>query len=155
MRIQKIISGGQTGADLGALQAAYALGLNTGGNAPKNYRTEDGPRPSLGRLYGLKEGHSTDYKWRTFANVGCAEATLIVATKPDSAGTRQTIGYCKLLGRPYLVVRPDELPDAWLWVRAFEVLNVAGNRESVSPGITEATKMNLIKACTTARAYVV
>ena len=50
MFLTKIISGGQTGADYGALLAAHALGLETGGWAPKGWRTEDGPKPVTRQL---------------------------------------------------------------------------------------------------------
>ena len=40
--IKKIISGGQSGADLAGLKAAIKLGIETGGFIPKNYRTENG-----------------------------------------------------------------------------------------------------------------
>ena len=41
----KIVSGGQTGVDRGALQAAMDLGLDWGGWAPKGWRSEDGTIP--------------------------------------------------------------------------------------------------------------
>src|SRR4051812_38794183 len=56
-----VISGGQTGADIGALRAAKALGIATGGYAPLGWRTETGERPSLGIDYGLVESDSADY----------------------------------------------------------------------------------------------
>lgn len=45
MPLRWIISGGQTGADQGGLDAGKALGLKTGGLMPKGWRTEAGPRP--------------------------------------------------------------------------------------------------------------
>ncbi|MBO7684653.1 MAG: hypothetical protein J6T51_08020 [Kiritimatiellae bacterium] len=41
----KIVSGGQTGVDRGALQAAMDLGLPWGGWAPKGWRAENGTIP--------------------------------------------------------------------------------------------------------------
>ena len=49
---KKIISGGQTGADLGALVGARRVGIETGGTAPKGFRTDRGLQPVL-RQYGL------------------------------------------------------------------------------------------------------
>ena len=41
----KIISGGQTGADQAALDAAIELTIPYGGWLPKGRKTEDGPLP--------------------------------------------------------------------------------------------------------------
>ena len=41
----KIVSGGQTGVDRGALEAAMALGLDFGGWAPHGWIAEDGTIP--------------------------------------------------------------------------------------------------------------
>ena len=41
----KIVSGGQTGVDRGALEAAVALGLDFGGWAPHGWIAEDGTIP--------------------------------------------------------------------------------------------------------------
>ena len=45
MLISKIVSGGQTGVDCGALEAAVALGLEIGGWAPHGWIAEDGTVP--------------------------------------------------------------------------------------------------------------
>ena len=52
----RIVSGGQTGVDRGALQAAMALGLDWGGWAPKGWRAENGPIPAS------SDSASTRYK---------------------------------------------------------------------------------------------
>ena len=44
MKIFKIISGGQTGADKGGLIAAKKANIKTGGIAPKGFMTEAGKR---------------------------------------------------------------------------------------------------------------
>ena len=43
VRPEKIVSGGQTGVDRGALDAAIALGIPHGGWCPKGRKAEDGP----------------------------------------------------------------------------------------------------------------
>lgn len=59
--LKKVISGGQTGADLGGLRAAKAVGIATGGFAPKGWLIEgEGgsgwvAAPWLGTDYGLTE----------------------------------------------------------------------------------------------------
>ena len=52
MPIKKIVSGGQTGADIAGLDAAIAHNIPNGGWIPKGRLTEDGP---LSEKYQLKE----------------------------------------------------------------------------------------------------
>ena len=47
MKLRKVISGGQTGADRTGLECAKALGLETGGTAPDSWRTDEGHDPTL------------------------------------------------------------------------------------------------------------
>jgi len=47
MAIAKIVSGGQTGVDRAALDAAIALGIPVGGWCPKGRRAEDGTIPDI------------------------------------------------------------------------------------------------------------
>ena len=53
--LDRIISGGQTGADQAGWRAARACGIPTGGAMPKGFLTEDGPRPEFAGLYGARE----------------------------------------------------------------------------------------------------
>ncbi len=94
----KIISGGQTGADLAALEAAKLLKIKTGGWMPHGFRTEEGPRREYAELYDLKEMRSfisvsLAYVKRSQNNVICSDATVAFKIK-DSLGTDKTIGYC-------------------------------------------------------------
>jgi len=72
--ITKIISGGQTGADRGGLDAAIHCGLPHGGWCPKGRKAEDGLIPSK---YQHKEMESSGYLPRTQANVFDSDATVI------------------------------------------------------------------------------
>ena len=64
--IEKIISGGKTGADQAALDAAIKLGIFHGGWIPKGRITEDGTLPDK---YKLQEMSSDSYPKRTLQNV--------------------------------------------------------------------------------------
>jgi hypothetical protein len=79
--LERVISGGQTGADQAAWPAAKAAGIPTGGAMPKGFLTEDGPRPELAELYGAHELEAPDYPARTVANV--EGATGAIQTRGD------------------------------------------------------------------------
>jgi hypothetical protein len=135
----KIISGGQKGADLGALLAAKGKNIETGGFIPKGFLTEDGPMPQLKSL-GLVEMPTTAYPPRTKKNIEESDITIIFSFV-KSAGSDLTIKTCKSLNRPYLVITsPDqhnsiELIMDFIYKNDANIINIAGNRESKSNGI--------------------
>lgn len=137
----KVISGGQTGVDRAALDAAISAGLDYGGSVPKGRMAEDGPIDQIYRL--LTEMPHGTYKDRTERNVEDADATLVFTKGKPTNGTAYTITYARKLQKTFLVV---DLIDENLaasvqkveeWLRSIRprVLNVAGPRESKSPGI--------------------
>lgn len=132
MRLKKVISGGQTGADVTGLVCAKALGLETGGTCPKNCWTEDGPNRELVTDYGLVESDSTAYPPRTWANVRNSDVTVWFGRK-SSAGYRCTARACLELFKP-LVCNPTA--DRMVTLAAkYETINVAGNRASTNPHV--------------------
>lgn len=131
-KLQKIISGGQTGADIAGLKFAKLTGLSTGGSAPQNYLTESGSKPELKTLYGLIEIQG-GYDDRTFQNAKDADGTVIFAEKM-SDGSVLTIQFCVNLNKPFVVNPSQEEFVKWLEENDIKILNVAGNRESISPG---------------------
>lgn len=144
MPITRIISGGQTGADRGGLDAALELGIPTGGMAPLRYRTEDGPDPSL-KDYGLAESSSSIYGVRTKWNVTNSDGTVIFG-KATSPGSKLTADYCIQLGK-YCTINPTiKAFRAWVHKNGIETLNVAGNRESTNPGIHDRVVRFLVEA---------
>ena len=141
----KIISGGQTGADVAGLRAAKKCGLTTGGIIARGFETEDGFFPNYENLYNMID-RNIDYRGRTKENVRMSDVTLIFADKPKSPGTRLTISCCAALDKPYLLnPKKEEIVD-WVRLNNPKVINVAGNRESVSPGITARVEKLLIDA---------
>ncbi len=145
--LEKVISGGQTGADQGGLEAAETAGVTTGGMAPRGYRTSSGPRPDLGRRFKLEESPSIYYASRTRANVRNSTGTVIFGN-PHSPGSRLTVRLCKEHGRPCLQIFYPEMTRVsaegelaqWCVLHCVEVLNVAGNREERNPGIQVFTR---------------
>lgn len=143
----RVVSGGQTGVDRAALDAALALGVAVGGWCPAGRWAEDGPVPDR---YPLLETASADPAERTRLNVRDSDATLVLA--PDgrggvTGGTALAVRAARTLGRPVLVVPPRAGAvggfsaggvAAWLRARGVRTLNVAGPRESEAPGVYAA-----------------
>jgi hypothetical protein len=134
--VERIISGGQTGADRGGLDAALILNIPHGGYCPRSRKAEDGRIPDR---YYLTELESDDYRVRTKHNVARAHATIVFAYGPPDHGSALTVKCCHELRTQCLVV--DLLSKRPLGIKSFlklakrKTLNVAGNRESRSPGI--------------------
>lgn len=138
--VNKIISGGQTGADRSALDWALSRGLEIGGWCPAGRLAEDGTIPLI---YPLRETPSKNYLVRTRLNVRDSDATLIVTPgKKLTRGSLRTSKFANELGKPWLHVC-SALPvqvGTMLLCDFFSrhqllVLNVAGSRESKAPGI--------------------
>jgi hypothetical protein len=140
MSVAKIISGGQTGIDRAALDAALQLGIPCGGFCPAGRLAEDGPIPEH---YPLTEVMIVNYPFRTRRNVDVADAILILHEElplPTSPGTLLTLRLARESGKPWREVFLD-LPAAVAFARGFlaeqdgKILMVAGPRESKCPGI--------------------
>ncbi|KAA9356865.1 YpsA SLOG family protein [Larkinella humicola] len=126
-RIEKVISGGQTGVDQLALTVAQNLGIKTGGVAPKGYLTENGPAPWLAG-FGLVEDSSSKYPPRTRRNVVESDATVIFGSPTN--GTELTINCCTKAGVPYILNPTAPALEAFIVNHGVQILNVAGNRKS-------------------------
>lgn len=132
-----IRSGGQTGVDRAALDAAMAMGLVVCGWCPHGRLAEDGP---IDLRYPLVETKSDKYSIRTDWNVRDADATLIISPLPLEGGTLLTEQYALTRKKPCLAVAPDDGEAAdkvvhWLRQLNIDELNVAGPRESKQPGV--------------------
>lgn len=134
----RIVSGGQTGVDLGALDAALARGAPCGGWCPANRRNERGLIPVRYPLAPLARG---GYPERTRANVRDADATLIVYFDELEGGTALTARCALAHGKPLKLIDGDAvdvalavaLAAAFVARHAVATLNVAGPRASKAP----------------------
>lgn len=140
----KIVSGGQTGVDRGALDAALERGFACGGWCPRGRRAEDGPIPMQ---YPLQELDSGRYLDRTHRNVADSDGTLILRRGKLTGGTKATAQFACKIGKPLLVIdfHGAEADTAvarigeWVATGRIEILNVAGPRESSLPGVQDET----------------
>ena len=150
VRVKRIISGGQTGADRAALDVAIALGIDYGGWCPAGGWAEDFTEPPglLAAYPELTPTAEPDPAVRTRLNVRDSDATLVVWDgQTPSPGAQLTVGVARELGRPLLVTSGDlAATSGWLdGLGAGIALNVAGPRESGCTG-TYAHTSGLLRA---------
>lgn len=135
--VERIVSGGQTGVDRAALDVALLLGIPCGGWCPRGRKAEDG---TIAERYPLQETQSSDYRQRTAANVRDSDGTLILHHGRLTGGTALTVQIAEHTSKPCMVVDLGTAPSPtntlnWIGNHHIRVLNVAGPRESQSPGI--------------------
>lgn len=144
----KIISGGQTGVDRAALDAAMAAGIEIGGWCPSGRRAEDGV---IDDRYPLAETSKRDYRQRTEWNVRDSEGTLILYWGELQNGTLATAKFARdTHRRPLLMVNllePVEPEQVLVWITRNNIttLNIAGPRESSRRGIYDMSHAYLQK----------
>jgi len=101
------MSGGQTGVDRGALDAALDLGIQCGGWCPAGRLAEDGTIPEG---YPVVELANAGYGERTARNVADSDGTLIISNAGLIGGTRETFERCVEMQKPYLVIDCKVVP---------------------------------------------
>ena len=141
----KIVSGGQTGADQGALDAALELSHPCGGWCPKGRASEAGTIPEK---YPLHEHASEVPAARTEANVIDSDGTLIVTHGRPEGGTALTVECARRHSKPFFLLdlagspQVGQIVKIRQWGHLYQVftLNVAGPRESKAPGMQLAVR---------------
>jgi hypothetical protein len=138
--LEKIVSGGQTGADRAALDFAIKHKIPHGGWVPKGRFAEDGPIPAK---YKLQEMPTSNYQKRTEKNVIGSDGTVIFSHGKLTGGSAYTQKIADEHDRPclYLDLSKHDVFTLALtminWIHEAEVstLNVAGPRASKNPTI--------------------
>ena len=146
--LKKVISGGQTGADISGVEIAKKHGFETGGTLPYGFKTLNGNRPEYAELFGMVAHESISYVPRTRKNVEDADGTIRLAYNfytPGELCTKKAINDYK---KPYIdIYLPSPIPvsDVISWIKEhnIETLNVAGNSEKTHTGTYEAASKYL------------
>jgi hypothetical protein len=99
--IGRLVSGGQSGVDRAALDAALELGIPCGGWCPKGRKAENGAIPAR---YPFVETPSGGYSQRTRWNIRDADGTLILSWGKPTGGTLLTVKECRSAGKPHVVI---------------------------------------------------
>ena len=150
MGIKKVISGGQTGADQAALDAAIEMGIPHGGWVPLGRLTEKGRLPSR---YKMQEINAIDYDQRTELNIMDSDGTLLFSHGELTGGSALTKRLARKHLKPCLHVDINNLSEykaveiikSWLEVRKIETLNVAGPRARENSDRYDAV-LNIMKS---------
>lgn len=140
MRLEKVISGGQTGVDRAALDAAISLGIPTGGWCPKGRLAEDG---RIEDKYPLTETLSSDTAQRTEWNIRDSDGSLVIVWNPmPKDGTVFALECLKKWKKPHLVINLSETPKPkiedivkWIQENNIKVISIGGPRGSFAKNV--------------------
>lgn len=142
--IERVISGGQTGADQGGLDGALRFWSDSdriGGWCPAGRRSEDGPIPAK---YPLQETEDWSYPERTKKNVADSDGTVVFTSGEPTGGSKLTLDLASerraFIHIDLTFMSKDDAVEMiadWAEATDIKILNVAGSRESSHPGIQE------------------
>ena len=143
--LEKIVSGGQTGADRAALDFAIENAIPHGGWCPKGRKCEQGVIPPQ---YQLRETPSEEYIQRTEWNVRDSDGTVVFSIGARlSGGSNDTIAMAGEHRKPTLHISreagspaPERELARFIEAHHIKVLNVAGPRSSEEPELYDYVK---------------
>lgn len=145
--MKKIVSGGQTGVDRGALDACLAKKFPCGGWCPETRQAEDGV---LDEKYPLEPLKGAGYHQRTRQNVIDSDATVLIYYQEIQlkGGTELTLKTCIKQTKPYLLIdssviaveTASQMLVDFVNRHQIQILNFAGPRASGVPTIQHYTE---------------
>lgn len=132
-----IVSGGQTGVDQGALEAALLERIAVAGFCPQNRRDEHGPIPERYAVH-LHPVERRGNLVRTILNVAQADGTILFYWQDIRGGTADTLRACLDYRKPFLPIdasvtshsAAENAVLAFILRHSIVILNVAGPRIS-------------------------
>lgn len=135
----KVISGGQTGADRAALDAAIDRNYPIAGSCPKGRLAEDGAIPERYPLTEITGG----YRARTRQNIQTGDGTLVLYRDELKGGTALTVSIALKERKPLKLIDISVVEPAlavekvreFCIINQIGTLNVAGPRASQCAGI--------------------
>ena len=148
--IERIVSGGQTGADRAALDWAISRGIPHSGWCPKGRKAED---CQLDARYNLKETPSASYLQRTEWNARDSDGTVIFSLASVlTGGSLKTQEFAAKHKKPCAHIhagmpQPESALRRFVEAHGIKSLNVAGPRGSKEPGVYAFVFRVLDKAC--------
>ena len=160
MKINKIISGGQTGVDMAALKVAKNLQIETGGWAPPAMQNEVGKIPDIYNLKPTPDDRSSNapdipHSQRTELNVKDSDGALIILPYKEfhCQGTNLALQLAKRLGKPVFTIFLNEKISKlefrqWLNENQIQILSIGGPSESSIKGIEKTSTETLKKLMT-------
>lgn len=149
-RIVEIRSGGQSGADRGAMDAALHLGIPVSGWCPAGGWAEDYPKPpGVRALYPqMVETPSSDVLQRTEWNIRESTCCITLNTHQEGTSPGTDVGFVfyEKYGIPHFEIYVDvpatidaQVEQAVTWLDSLNddaiVLGFGGPRESEYPGV--------------------
>jgi len=142
--IKKIITGGQIGADQGALDVAIKYGIPHGGWIQKGRKTQGGVLPPK---YHLEEMSTASFKDRIEQNVIDSHGSVVISHGTLTGGADYCLKMAQKHGRPCLHIDLNTISEftaasrlnAWVKENDIEVLNVNGSRTSEDSTIYKDT----------------
>ena len=151
--IEKLVSGGLSGAERSSMNFASAHGIPHGGWCPRARAGEDG---YIQKRYNLKETPSSGYLQRTEWNVRGSEGTAIFSVGDELTGASARVKeFAQAYGKPCLHIKRDQPAAtqaqhllAFLHEHHIHTLNIAGSSASKEPHIGEFVNEVLERAFT-------
>jgi hypothetical protein len=139
--LEKIISGGEPGANLAGWRAAKAFGVAAGGWMRQGFLTDDGCHPEFAEQYGASASPTDSEPAHIEQNVQDSDATIWFGRTTNSSA-HVTAAACLTFAKPYMPIYPGAAFEpshvaTWIIENGIMTLNVAGNHEHEQPGIGE------------------
>ena len=143
--IRKIISAGQTGVELAALDIAIKLGISYGGWTSRGRRNEDG---QLSEIYQLVETPSLGFHEALRKNVSESDGTLVISRGMRTLQTSEAVRTALELERQllhidlsqYALFEAASLTSSWMSQQHVKIAHVTGPLSSEDNLIYDQTR---------------